>query len=156
MNYKFLAHEILVLSKEKDIPITQMKLQKLLYLINGFYAAMIGEFLVNEDFQAWEHGPVLPEMYFELKKYPKAIPYTEYKDSVITDKRIKGYILPIFELLKDKSAWELRNISCKIGPWKDVYVSELQGIIISAKSIKKSFKENLEDFYTPTKERRNI
>ena len=43
-----------------------MKLQKLCYYAQG-YALAEGKELFKDDFQAWQHGPVVPDMYQEYK-----------------------------------------------------------------------------------------
>jgi uncharacterized phage-associated protein len=43
---------------------TPMKLQKLCYYVQG-YSLAIGNELFPEDFQAWQHGPVIPDLYFQ-------------------------------------------------------------------------------------------
>ncbi|MGA1283431.1 MAG: Panacea domain-containing protein [Prochlorothrix sp.] len=45
---------------------TPMKLQKLCYYAQG-YALAEGTELFPEDFQAWQHGPVIPELYHKYK-----------------------------------------------------------------------------------------
>tara|TARA_R110002020_G_scaffold343819_6_gene558207 strand:- start:2367 stop:2876 length:510 start_codon:yes stop_codon:yes gene_type:complete len=42
---------------------TQMQLQKLTYFAHGWNLAVNGEPLVNEEFQAWDYGPVVPDLY---------------------------------------------------------------------------------------------
>jgi uncharacterized phage-associated protein len=39
--------------------ISNLKLQKLLYYAQGFYLAIYGKALFEEDIVAWEHGPVV-------------------------------------------------------------------------------------------------
>ncbi|NEQ96820.1 MAG: DUF4065 domain-containing protein [Cyanothece sp. SIO2G6] len=45
-----------------------MKLQKLCYYAQG-YSLAHGEELFPEDFQAWQHGPVVPELYQQYKHF---------------------------------------------------------------------------------------
>ncbi|NIE75525.1 DUF4065 domain-containing protein [Pantoea sp. Ap-967] len=45
-----------------------MKLQKLCYYAQGYLLAQ-GHELFSEDFQAWQHGPVIPALYAEYKEY---------------------------------------------------------------------------------------
>jgi len=47
---------------------TPMKLQKLCYYAQG-YALAEGNQLFDEDFQAWQHGPVLYDLYSKFKGY---------------------------------------------------------------------------------------
>ena len=46
-----------------------LKLQKLLYLAQGFSFAFYDEALFSEDIEAWVHGPVVPSVYHEYKSY---------------------------------------------------------------------------------------
>lgn len=45
-----------------------MKLQKLCYYAQGFMLAQ-NVSLFDEDFQAWQHGPVVPGLYHKYKDY---------------------------------------------------------------------------------------
>lgn len=49
--------------------ITPLALQKALYYIQGFYHAFNGEFLFEEDCEAWVHGPVYPKIYQRYRSY---------------------------------------------------------------------------------------
>lgn len=49
--------------------ITPMALQKLLYYAQGFHKAFNGEFLFQEDCEAWVHGPVFRNVYYKYKDY---------------------------------------------------------------------------------------
>ncbi len=55
------------LSKSSEI--TQMQLHKLLYYAHGWYLAVVGKPLLNEMIGAWKHGPVVPSLYYDLKKF---------------------------------------------------------------------------------------
>lgn len=48
--------------------ISNLKLQKLVYYAQAWHLALYDEPLFSEDFEAWVHGPVIPELY---KKYQK-------------------------------------------------------------------------------------
>lgn len=45
-----------------------MKVQKLCYYAQGFLLAQ-GHELFPEDFQAWQHGPVIPDLYYRYRDY---------------------------------------------------------------------------------------
>jgi len=49
--------------------LTQMKLQKLVYFAHGYTLAVCNEPLINEHFEAWEYGPVVPTLYHEFKEF---------------------------------------------------------------------------------------
>ena len=42
---------------------SNMKLQKLLYYVQGFHIAVFNRPLFNEDIEAWMYGPVVPAGY---------------------------------------------------------------------------------------------
>ena len=59
--------------------ISNLKLQKLLYLAQGFFLAIYGEPLFPEHIEAWTHGPVVPEIYRRFKRFEgSTIPYIDW------------------------------------------------------------------------------
>ena len=49
--------------------LTNKKLQKLLYYSQAWNLVLRDKALFKEDFQAWVHGPAIPEVYKEYKGY---------------------------------------------------------------------------------------
>jgi len=62
-----LSDNIICLSRDRGDPITNLKLQKLLYYTQAWFLALHDKELFSEDFQAWVHGPVLPSQYHRFK-----------------------------------------------------------------------------------------
>ena len=63
--------------------LTNKKLQKLLYYIESWSLVHL-ESIVDEDFEAWIHGPVIPLVYHEYKKFsysPIALLYEKKIDA---------------------------------------------------------------------------
>lgn len=50
-------------------PISNMKLQKLLYYEQGYHLAYYGTPLFDEEIEAWKFGPVVPQIYEKYKIY---------------------------------------------------------------------------------------
>lgn len=50
-------------------PITNLKLQKLVYYAQAWYAALNDEALFCDRIEAWVHGPVCPEVYQRFREY---------------------------------------------------------------------------------------
>lgn len=46
-----------------------LKLQKLLYLAQGFSYAFYDKELFDEDIEAWVHGPVVPSVYYKYRSF---------------------------------------------------------------------------------------
>lgn len=53
----------------KSVEITPLALQKLLYFSQSFFKVFTGEFLFNNDCEAWVHGPVYKNIYFKYKDH---------------------------------------------------------------------------------------
>lgn len=52
-------------------PSTNLRLQKLLYLIQERYLYLYKESIFNDKFEwfeAWDYGPVMPKLWFEISK----------------------------------------------------------------------------------------
>ena len=56
--------------KDKE-PISPMMIQKLLYLAQGYHLYMCELPIIDEQFQAWRFGPVVPSIYQGCKKYSR-------------------------------------------------------------------------------------
>lgn len=56
----------------KGVPLTQMQLQKLVYLAHGWTLGLTGQALTAEQPQAWDFGPVYPDLYDHTKLFGRA------------------------------------------------------------------------------------
>lgn len=64
-----LGHIITDYINQKGDTVSHKKLQKLLYYVEAWHLVNFGQPILDEDFQAWVHGPVIPELYHELKDF---------------------------------------------------------------------------------------
>ena len=64
-----LANTILEYAEQCGVEVGPMKLQKLMYLAHGYYLALTGRPLVDEFFEAWQYGPVVPTIYQFFKQF---------------------------------------------------------------------------------------
>ena len=69
------ANEIIILAKAAGNPPTQMKLQKLLFYAHGWHLALADTPLIDQQFEAWRYGPVVPSIYHSFKYY-RMLPIT--------------------------------------------------------------------------------
>ena len=121
----FDAHEvalwILSEAKNHDILISHMKLQKLLYYAQASFIAMTGEPLFHNSIFAWQHGPVVPDVYRSFSKFGSSAIHDV--EDVAPPERFKPFI---DNLLKDKgrlSAHELRNLSHNEDTWYQAWAN---------------------------------
>lgn len=66
---KELANYILDVAKSRGISLSNMALNKLVYFAYEHALLSKGRKLTNAKIEAWDHGPVIREIYGEFKKY---------------------------------------------------------------------------------------
>ena len=148
--------------KEKK-PITQIKLQKLIYFAHGFYLALKEKPLVGEKIEAWQYGPVIPSVYHRFKKWGsrniRKVLVDKEANPIINEEDIEFLDL-VWHKFSTLSAAQLVKISHeKDGPWnkaieksKSLVGFVVPNIVINNIEIYMYFKENfvknrLERFY---------
>ncbi|GAO44713.1 hypothetical protein FPE01S_03_07520 [Flavihumibacter petaseus NBRC 106054] len=67
MPHTIIADYFIGLSNETQTLITNLKLQKLVYYAQSWFLALNKTELIHEDFQAWVHGPVIPQLFNDYK-----------------------------------------------------------------------------------------
>ena len=156
--------------KHAGTSLSPMKLQKLVYYAHGWWLALTGEPLIDEQVMAWKFGPVIPSLYREFRSFGNA-PIRDYAYSPARGGRVgpnrgreSEKILPtihdcpeaadrvrrlldrIWEVVYgDYTAIQLSNATHQPGtPWHEVY-TQYQGDIpkhtnIPAELIKGHFR----------------
>lgn len=51
--------------------ISNMHINKILYFAHGHFLAHKHKRLIDQEFEAWEHGPVVQDLYHRFKKFGK-------------------------------------------------------------------------------------
>ncbi len=64
-----IAEYFIQLANDTGSFISNLKLQKLVYYAQAWHLALYDEPLFDEDFEAWVHGPIIPQLYHEYKKF---------------------------------------------------------------------------------------
>lgn len=117
--------------------LTPLKLQKMLYLAQGWSYVWDGVAAFNDDFCAWQFGPVNEKIYESFKKFGRdEIPQEEGK-SDIKDKEVEETLEAVWKEFGKLSAYDLVELTHSQKPWKEAYS---QGVKISNKSIKDYFQ----------------
>lgn len=108
-------------AKEKNIgDMTHLKIQKLVYLAHGWFLGIFEERLIKEDIEAWQYGPVVSELYDELKIYGSAvIPFIESKITI--EGYPKDMLNRILDVYGNISGSNLVEITHEPGtPWYEI------------------------------------
>ncbi len=69
MNAQDLGYIITHYVNQKGDTVSHKKLQKLLYYVEAWHLVNFGQPILDENFEAWVHGPVIPELYHKLKEF---------------------------------------------------------------------------------------
>ena len=126
--------------------ITLLKLLKLLYYAEGCSLAVGNGSLLDEDIIAWEHGPVVVEVYQQYCRDPYNLPFDENKDKESIKKITptdENLLNQVYERFGQDSAWGLREKTHRERPWLEA--TENGTVLkkkISRDTMKEYFKEN--------------
>tara|TARA_R110002126_G_scaffold54919_10_gene148222 strand:- start:5420 stop:5902 length:483 start_codon:yes stop_codon:yes gene_type:complete len=116
---------LLALANETGTYLSNLKLQKLLYYFQAWFYAYSGQKLFDSDFQAWVHGPVIPESYHNYKKFG----YHPIVDETLGQDVIKNFkskfnhkelnfLTDIESYYMSKTGYELERLSHNEEPWR--------------------------------------
>jgi len=110
--------------QDRDVdqePMTHMRLQKLLYYVQGWSLARRGQKAFDDRLEAWEHGPVVPVVYRQLKgSGKKPIDLDQLEEGEI-DSDLKAFIASVWSDYRSHSAIRLRGMTHDEAPWKDAW-----------------------------------
>jgi uncharacterized phage-associated protein len=119
---------------------THLKLQKLVYYAQGFHLAVFGTVLFEEAVVAWQHGPVVPQLWEKFKQYGSTpIPKPIGDSTRLFSEQQQELLEEVYEVYGQFSAWKLRNLTHNEAPWKSVNIND----VITPESMEEYFKTQL-------------
>lgn len=124
---------------EHGFLITNLKLQKLLYFLQGENCRIRHTRLISNDFYAWQLGPVIPEVYYEFAIYSSSV-IPEQQCSTNLSSEELSIIDQILLKYAPKSTWNLVDISHSQDPWKYNYQVFGDRSLIPYKSIENYYE----------------
>jgi uncharacterized phage-associated protein len=123
-------------------PISNLKLQKLLYYAQGWHLGIKGTPLFSEEIQAWVHGPVVPEVFQRYRDF-KWKPIAAEHDCASLPEPTHRYVMSVLKAYGHLRADQLERLSHLEDPWRsarkglDPKVSSK--VVISHESMRKYF-----------------
>ena len=141
-NLQDVAQYLLYLDDAKDGDgISNLKLQKLVYYAQGFYSAIFDKSLFDEEVEAWGHGPVIPELYHQYKRYGSnhIPPNDRFEKDTLTENELE-LIEEVHTVFGQYSAWKLRDMTHEESPWLD---HEANAGVIPKETIREYFKTRI-------------
>jgi uncharacterized phage-associated protein len=136
------ADYLLWASRERGEPLSNLKLQKLLYYAQGWYLALHDRPLFADDFQAWVHGPVLPSQYHRFKA-AAWMPIVEPIEEPTLPEEVRRFLNEILDVFGVETAIALELMTHSERPW----IEARDGLPSDASSSKVITKRSMRDFY---------
>jgi len=119
--------------------LSNLKLQKLLYYCQGFFYTITNRRLFNEEIQAWQYGPVVPDVYSQFKRFGSNgienqgdLDFSLQKDEV-------EIIDEVFDYFNQFSAIKLMEMTHSEPTWKETPINT----VISLDKMKSYFKNHI-------------
>lgn len=129
-----------------NFDVTNLKLQKLLYLAHMMYLGRYKKGLIDGHFEAWNLGPVEPDIYHRLKAYGNS-KIQDVFGSKGFPKNSNEYrtIKSVIDQLGDASASRLVQITHRdFGAWAKNFNPKIRGIRISDDDISEEYETRRE------------
>ncbi len=102
-------------------PVSNLQIQKILYFLQKHYLQNENTVLFYDDIEAWQFGPVVPEVYYKYCGYGSMRIHRLYNNYTITDID-REKIDTIVEDKRNKRPWELVAETHNAGSaWDRVY-----------------------------------
>ena len=118
------ANEFLRIAAQSGRRLTNMQLQKLVYIAHGYTLAILHKPLVWQSVEAWRYGPVIKDLYHSLREYgagivTQSIPVLTYRSLPETHRDI---IATVHDAYGRFTGPQLSTMTHKTDtPWAKVY-----------------------------------
>lgn len=138
-------------ANKENKPITNKKLQKLVYYAQAWSLVLQNKKLFNEKIEAWVHGPAIKSLYVKYKSFgfnaiKKEANIVSLKSLSLPDKRLLDSVWSVYGGL---DASYLEMLTHSETPWKEaregLQSSESSENEISTKTMKTFYSEKLEN-----------
>ncbi|MFI5396775.1 MAG: Panacea domain-containing protein [Candidatus Binatia bacterium] len=116
------ARFLIQLAEWEDEPeyLSHLRLQKLLYYVQGWSLALRGKPMFNESIEAWAHGPVVKDLYPVFAGYGfDPIPPKDFSGEIRLTNDEKKFVCQVWESYKGYSATSLRAMTHQEPPWME-------------------------------------
>lgn len=141
-----IARYFIYLANRESKPITNKKLQKLLYYSQAWAVAGLNKKLFNDKIEAWIHGPAIRDVYLEYKDFganPINTPVNEQDISLIQpeDKKLLDEVWSVYG--KFDAAY-LEQLTHSEMPWQEAR----QGLEANTSSENEIKLDSMKSYYS--------
>lgn len=135
--------------------LTHLKLQKILYYIEAWYQGIYKTSIIENDFEAWVHGPVCREVFDRFKQNKGLYTLFSNSDIELTEQQIENYfsnypqqrehILEVLNIYGGYTGNQLEQLTHQEAPW----INARSGIPSNHVSCNIISKKDMQDYYKP-------
>ena len=105
-------------AERDDRTLSIMSLLKLTYIAHGWHLEMRNRPLFSNAIQAWQYGPVIPEVYNAFRRQGINIKVPVPSTSTPVLKEDEGFLEQIYDIYGKLGAFQLSNLThISGGPW---------------------------------------
>lgn len=134
---------LVAFSQQHGDPISNLKLQKLLYYAEGWYLAIYDRSLFSEPLQAWIRGPVVYSVWRRFNAY-KWKPITKKVPTPRVSAQVEAHIEELMSVYGDFAAFTLERMTHDEPPWinarNGIDAAMPSNAVISRSDMKSYFK----------------
>ena len=141
---KALANEIMWRGSRQHRSFTHLQIQKLIYYCHGWMLGIYDKPMIEQEIQAWEHGPVIEPLYRALKKHGSGpvrfIPGVRDEDFSPNESAVVDQVLRVYG---HNSGVELSDMTHVEGsPWHQTIKDKgtKKGTVVDNSVIKETFQ----------------
>jgi len=139
------ADAILKIAKSRGKDLTPMQLVKLTYIAHGWSLGLRGIDLFQNRIEAWQYGPVIPDLYHATKSYGRnPIPLNAVGDSadIQVSRADLAFLEDVFDKYGHLDGITLSYMTHKAGtPWTQVYHPGMRNIEIPDSLIAQHYRD---------------
>lgn len=131
--------------------LSNLPMHKILYIADMNFVGKTGDRLLDENFQAWDHGPVLPSLYRRCKAFgSKPVPNVFWGSRDISNERETNMLQLAWDRLRDLTPGQLVGIThSDLGAWVRRYSPGARNIVISKKDMEDEYERRRESNRKP-------
>ena len=139
------ADAILKIAKAQGKSLTPMQLVKLTYIAHGWSLGLRGRDLFANRIEAWQYGPVIPDLYHATKSYGRSpIPLSAVGEvnDVAVSRDDYAFLTDVFNKYGHLDGIALSYLTHRAGtPWTQVYDSRFRSIEIPDELIAQHYRD---------------
>lgn len=133
------------LCEASEWSLSNLKLQKLLYISHMMHLGRTGTPLIDGHFEAWDYGPVEPSLYHHVKAFGRnEIGPVFHTVAPVTDPVAKDVMERTFQILRNMTPGQLVGVThWDQGAWAQHYRPDTRGAVIPNEAILEEYARRL-------------